>query len=143
LVLIFGCDFIKHPASLIHINKVLDLAEAGRAGFSREDLVKNEEIKIPMANKYVLSKVMHLNEYYTDYMPHQYKYNESGCPDKENKLIEYEEKLTRQWMEFKLGKSVSEYLIKQCVKEEEAVDAIWKLVLESFDKWELKSLNDM
>jgi hypothetical protein len=114
--LIFGCDFIKHPASLIHINMVLDLAEAGRAGFSRKDLSINCRIKIPMSNN-VLSSVMYLNELYTVYMPHKYKYNKYRGYDKKHELIKYEEDLTREWMEFKLGKSVSDYLITQCVND--------------------------
>lgn len=136
--MIFGCDVIKHPASLIHINMVFDLAEAGllsREGLSDPDICKQT---IPMSNK-ALSNAMFLNEFYTDHMPHRYKYNPAQGYDTKSALIASEEDLTRRWMEFKLGKGVSDYLIIQCVSDANAVDAIWKLILESFDKWQLNS----
>lgn len=133
--LLFGCEVIKNPAALIHNNMVLDLVNAGRLSWDEAAVEK-----IPMSEAKIIKQAVKLNSFYTDFTPHKYsydgKYGDVEISDVAT-LIEREGAIVKEWLQLKLGQGVSGYLIEQSVTDNNAVKAIWDLVLESFDDWGL------
>lgn len=133
--LLFGCEVIKNPASLIHHNMFLDLVEA--QVLSWNDKMLDAMIhEIPMSAPSVLSKVMGLNSMYSEFMPHSYHYNKEN--NEATKLITREVAITKKWLEWKLGKGIAEYIVTQCAIDNNAVKAIWQLIIESLENWGFK-----
>jgi hypothetical protein len=69
-------------------------------------------------------------------MPHKYLYQIKNDYDGFESLIKREAAITKAWLELKLGKAVSQYLIKQCQTDDKAIGTIWELIMESFDRWD-------
>lgn len=138
--LLFGCEVIKNPAALIHHNMALDLLSAGKMKWG-EDMIDIT----PMLSSGSIKKAMALNEHYTNFMPHPYLYQEKNDFSFKDQLVRREARITENWLELKLGKIISAYLINQCKANDSiiassAAEAIWLLIMESFEGWGLNAV---
>ena len=168
---LFGCEAIKNPAAFIHNKMVLDLIEAKKLTWQKA--LKEQELPMTMKGAIMGSRI--INSTYNDFMPHKYLYDkdytklsyeqetseENG--NYANLLLKKEINITRKWLEWKLGKSISGYMIDKCCKvvktaddkKEEssktqkiyivdsvAIHAIWGLILESCKEWYSDVLDD-
>lgn len=93
----------------------------------------------------VIKQAMKLNNHYTDFMPHTYLYQYNVYYVDLDKvesanLVNKESEITEKWLEIKLGKDCANNLIKECVNNNEKVQEIWGLIMESFDKWGLSKV---
>jgi hypothetical protein len=141
--LLFGCEVIKNPAALIHHNMAFDLACAEQNPFLLNEYQQPKWVEIlaycPMLQRGAIQQAMGLNGKYSEFMPHRYLYqSESSYPV--TWMVGLEANITKQWLELKLGKGVSSYLISKCATDDDAAKAIWDLVTESFDGWGLPGL---
>jgi hypothetical protein len=132
--LFFGCETIKNPSALIHINMIFDLINIKE--FTWDDLAE-----LPMKPKGSIQRAMQLNKYYCSGMPHHYSYQtQQHYASNTDSLIERELAITEKWLKFKLGKSVGTYLIDKSKSDNGALEAIWGLMIESFEGWGLSSV---
>jgi hypothetical protein len=151
---LFGYEAMINPSAFIHNKMALDLIENKILGW-RDALVGNAyggELPMSTEGEEALMGARVINSIYIDFMPYPYLYDAeylSGvalCVDK-NERNNYEEyaynllvkeiNITAKWLEWKLGKNVSDYMIKKCCRNADpgASDAIWGLILESCLKW--------
>ena len=168
---LFGCEAIKNPAAFIHNKMVLDLIEAKKLTWQKA--LKERELPMTMDGAIMASRI--INSTYNDFMPHKYLYDKDyttlGYGQKisevnrkdANLLLKKEINITRKWLERKLGKSISGYMIDKCCKvvktaddkkeessktqkiyivDSDAIHAIWELILESCKEWYSDVLDD-
>lgn len=134
--LLFGCEVIKNPSALIHHNMAFDLVKARKLEWTEDDNDQMIEI-VPMFKAGMIQPAMKLNREYSEFMPHKYSYQRKDEYELKS-LVKREANITKEWLELKLGKAVSGYLINQCATDNNAAKAIWELLLESFDGWGLQ-----
>lgn len=134
--LLFGCEVIKNPSALIHHNMAFDLVKARKLEWTEDDNDQMIEM-VPMFKAGMIKEAMKLNSEYSEFMPHKYLYQKNDAYVLKD-LVKREACITKKWLELKLGKAVSGYLINQCVTDNNAAKAIWELILESFDGWGLQ-----
>lgn len=142
---IFGCEAIKNPAAFIHNHMVLDLIKDKEMTW--EDALCKEQL--PMVIGGAIMGARKVNSCYKEFMPHPYLYDKdyeslSYHPNyyndhtkKAKLLLEKEVNITKKWLEWKLGKGISKYVIKNCCEEndKEAIKAIWECILEAAEEW--------
>lgn len=134
--LLFGCEVKRNPASLIHINMALDIAQENP---NKTEIKKDVKNNIPMtiADIRIVESAMCLNEFFGKYMPINYQYNprNHGIEDSKHVLIEREAEITKKWLELKKGKVYAKELIKKCATDDNTVKEIYGLIRGSYEEW--------
>ena len=93
--LIFGTEVQRNPATLIHVQMILDLIESGHIDFDQAFNTANNPL-LPMAPSESTSMAVTLNKYFQDHMPYPYVHN--GADNKNSKHLEQsEERLVKLW----------------------------------------------
>jgi len=132
---IFGVEVSRNPATLIHINMLFDLVQAGIIRWDTYSIIDLFYKFFPMAIAKIVLKAKNLNDYYNDFMPHIHTYDlDTRYDDNINELIKREALITNKWLKFKFKKGKEE---SEDYSTFENIEKIYKNIHESLNDWKL------
>ena len=136
---IFGVEVSRNPATLIHVNMLFDLVQAGIIRWDSKintwSIIDTFHKFFPMAIAEIVLKAKNLNDYYNDFMPQIHTYDfDTRYDDNIDELINREALITKKWLEFKFKKGKEE---SEDYSTFENIEIIFKKIQESLNDWKL------
>lgn len=133
---IFGVEVSRNPATLLHVNMLFDLVQAGiirwDSWINTYSIIDSFYKFFPMAIAEIVLKAKNLNDYYNDFMPHIHTYDfDTRYDDNINELIKREALITKIWLNFKFKKGEEEF------EDYSTFENIYKKIHESLNDWKL------
>lgn len=135
--MLFGCEFIKSPAALLHNNMVLDLAKASYDKYCKLEVDYRE---MPMSKKGAIEMARHVNELFCQFIKKDYRYDRKTVEiTKAPEMVLAEADLLKKWLRMKIGEERANPLLENVHIKDFAKEEIIKVIRESYEEWGLKS----